>query len=163
MKEIPLNKGQVALVDDADFDWLNQWKWYANIRGYTYYAVRAKETTERINGKQSKYRMHRLILGVTDPKILIDHIDHNGLNNQRSNLRIATAAQNCCNKTSLKNSTSKYLGVSFIKRDQLWAGQIQVNGIKKRLGVFKSEETAARAYDEAAKIYHGEYANLNFK
>jgi hypothetical protein len=94
------------------------------------------------------------------PNILqVDHIDHNGLNNQKSNLRICTLAENRRNRRA--RGKSKYLGVYY--DNGYIRAVISVNGIQKRLGYFKIEETAAMAYDKAATIYHKEFANLNFK
>ena len=111
--------------------------------------------------------MHRFILGLEDSSLIIDHRDSNGLNNQKNNIRIATYSQNGAN-TRLRKGASKYLGVCLrsgdrIKNtDKIWLSQIRVNGRRKYVGVFATEEDAARAYDAAAKIHHGEFANLNF-
>lgn len=169
MREIALskkgkNKGKyVALVDDADYDYLNKWGWQIFKKNDTsYYAVREIS----LDGVTHKIQMHRLILGLTDPKIQVDHKDHDGLNNQRSNLREASNSQNGANRRCAKNSTSKYLGVHIPSKSYYgnrWAVTISINRKTKYVGCFKTEEQAARAYDEAAKIYHGEFANLNFK
>ena len=158
MKEIQLTQGKIALVDDSDFEWLNQWKWYAAREGNTFYAQR----TDRSNGKRT-VKMHRLILGLSDPNILADHMDLNGLNNQRNNLREADSSKNQWNRRSVKNSSSKYLGVSFDKdkRIRKWKAIIQANNKKIVLGRFASEDEAALAYNEKALELHGEFANLN--
>jgi hypothetical protein len=154
MKQIPLTRGMFALVDDEDFEYLNQFKWYAHKDSATYYAMRKKNRKD--------VRMHRVILGITEPKVFGDHIDHNGLNNQRSNLRIATPAQNQRNKASRKGSSSKYLGVAnYPKKNKPWGATISSNNKHYHLGHFAKEEDAARAYNEAAIKYHGEFANLN--
>ena len=122
--------------------------------------------------------MHRCLLHLDNTRFG-DHIDGNGLNNQRSNLRSVTNQENLKNRCSSKNSTSKYLGVSvhtqinkyFNKKNNelktsmsiAWVSNISFNGKAIRLGRFKDEILAAKAYDEAAKIYHKEFANLNFK
>lgn len=169
MKIIQLNHGKVALVDDADYNWLNQWKWHIKKAGNTYYAKR----NVFVNGVYKTIKMHRQILGLTNPKILGDHIDHDGLNNQRFNLRVATPGQNSMNTSSSKKSGSIYLGVSVKtdKRNKIirkyWYASIKVNKKHLCLGQFKltldNEIIAAKAYDEAAKKYFGEFANLNFK
>lgn len=155
MKEIRLTLDKIALVDDEDYDYLNQWKWCAmKIKNY-YYAGRG------IHNKNIRHLilMHRLIMNA--PKGMeIDHIDHDGLNNQKFNLRICTTSQNQMNRLPIGGS--KYLGVSYNQGKYIVA-QIRVNGEIKKLGMFKTEEEAALAYDNAAKLYHGEFSNLNFK
>jgi hypothetical protein len=160
MKEIKLTQGKVALVDDADYDFLNQWKWNTYLDRNTYYAKRGCTIAPR---KQITLMMHRLIMGVTNPKVFVDHIDHDGLNNQRSNLRISNCSQNCANRRPSKDGNSKYLGVHFTPRINRWQATIVKGGKSKYIGVFKSEEDAAKAYDAEAMRIHGEFANLNFK
>jgi len=153
MKEIKLSQGKVALVDDEDYEYLNQWKWYAHKNGNTYYVNR----DVRHGRYREKISMHRFIMN-TPKKLQVDHIDHNGLNNQKNNLRNCTRSQNQRNKiASLKSS--KYLGVS--KRDNSYKAIITDNGKKYYLGTFHSEIEAAASYNEAAKKYHKEFANLN--
>lgn len=157
MKKIPLSQGKFALVDDADFEWLNQWNWYANKNHNTYYAVRSG----KLNGKNTLILMHRQILGLTDPKIYGEHWDGDGLNNQRSNLRPATNSENQKNKKSKTNGTSKYLGVSWDKGCRKWVCHINIDGKAKYLGLFTDETQAALKYNEYAKIHHGDFARLN--
>jgi hypothetical protein len=153
MKEIVLSGGFVALVDDEDFDNLNKYKWHIQKSKYVNYARRTE------NGKP--VLMHRFIMGVTDPKILVDHRKGDGLNNQRSNLRIATRSQNNTNRLRYKNLTSKYRGVSWSNQNGDWRAQIRLNTKKINLGGFEKEEDAARAYNEAAIKYHGDFAITN--
>lgn len=158
MKEIKLSQGKVALIDDEDFDSISKYKWYAHKRRGIYYAGRNGNT---INGKRHQIQMHRSIINVTDKKIIVDHKDHNGLNNMRINLRRCTQAQNTANKSSHKNTSSKYLGVSFIKKTNKWRAMIMKTGTNMVLGSFVTEEAAASAYNYAAIKYHGSFANLN--
>lgn len=153
MKEINLTQGKVALVDDSDFEWLNQWTWTALMYKNVWRARRSE--------RRKTIYMHRVILGLTDKNIFCDHKDHNGLNNQRDNLRVATSSDNNSNITSRAGSSSKYLGVHFFKRDQKWCAHIEKAGKKKNLGYFDKEEDAALAYNNAAIEVHGEFANLN--
>jgi len=158
-KEIQLTHGKVVIVDDADFEWLNQWRWYAVKGGHTWYAKRSI-----CNGKTSKpISMHRQILGLTfNDGQETDHKNHNGLDNQRHNLRPCTPSQNQHNQRPKKDGTSKYKGVSWHTRDARWTVAIEVNDKTIYLGRFRSEKTAALAYDKAVKKYFGEFACTNF-
>jgi hypothetical protein len=159
MKRIKLTRDKYALVDDADYEWLSSHKWYALKHGKTYYARHSK----RINGKKTFFSMHRTILGLFDPKIKVDHKDYDGLNNQRNNLRVATELQNHHNIPKLPNCSSKYKGVSWSKNARKWEARIRIPDIRKRenLGYFINEIEAAKAYNEKALIYFGEFAVLN--
>lgn len=159
MKEIPLTDGKVALVDNADFEWLNQWKWHVKKKKNTFYASRRKYQSD--TRRYKTIYMHRQILGITDSKIFGEHIDHNGLNNQRNNLRTATRAQNGMNRTAKVNGTSKYLGVSWDKSRNKWIAQIRTGNKVIKLGGYHSEKEAALEYNKAALEYHKEFANPN--
>ncbi len=151
------NQGLFAMVDDSDFEWLNQWNWYAFRKSNTCYVHR----NEYDGIARKVIKMHRFILGITDPNILGDHIDGNGLNCQRNNLRIATFKQNSYNTKSHKNSSSQYKGVSYHKQGRRWQASIRINGKLIYLGKFTSEEKAAIAYNNMAETHQGKFANLN--
>lgn len=160
MKEIDLKRGFKALVDDEDYEKLSKYSWCVRKgRNGVFYAVRyAKENYSKA------IFMHREILDVNDPQVVVDHIDHDGLNNRRFNIREATIQENSRNKRALKGSSSKYLGVYKVvrtykdKTSHYWAAEIA----KKYLGCYKSEKEAAAIYDKEAMILYGEFANLNF-
>lgn len=164
MKQIALRgnlgKGKFALVDDEDYEYLNQFKWYAKEGRRTFYA----HCFDRIlKGNNKKVAMHRLLLGLTDPKILGDHINHNGLDNQKRNLRACNHKQNGSNRRSKKNGTSKYLGVYANKYN--WVANMCIEGKRTYLGCFpftpEGEILAALKYNEYALIHHKEFASIN--
>lgn len=142
-----------ALVDLSDFDLVKDYTWYADKGANTYYAV-----TEH---KGKKLRMHRIIMGVEDKRQFVDHIDGNGLNNCRANLRICTSKENNRNAAKFKKATSIYKGVWYEKHCGKWRAHIRVNTKGINLGIFSLEEDAARAYNEAALKYFGKFARLN--
>jgi hypothetical protein len=150
MKLIPLNKGQFAQVDDQDFEHLKTFKWYflkgsRNKTGYAY---------TRTPDRKTVY-MHRLITGEKEKQV--DHRDHDGLNNQRFNLRVASDSQNKANKAAPAGS-SRFKGVVWNKGRSKWQAQIKVNKKRRYLGLFVSEEEAAKAYQSAASEMFGEFA-----
>lgn len=156
MKEIPLTKGKVALVDDADFDYLSQWKWRAQKYERTFYAVR--EVRNR-DGTRAKFRMHRVIRGLTDPRIMDDHKDGNGLNNQRYNLRRATPVQNSQNRSTPIHNTSGVTGISWHKTRGKWQAYIKPAGERlKYLGLFDDIEEAKAVRLAAEITYHGQFS-----
>ena len=161
MKEIQLTQGYVALVDDADYEHTNQHKWHALVKRRKNGSIRNVYAVYGARGKGTVY-MHRFILGVTDSTIEVDHFpDHNGLNNQRHNLRVATHSENLHNQRIRTDNTSGFKGVFWIKQTQKWNAKIKIDGRFKYLGSFASRVGAARAYDVAAIKYHGDFACTN--
>lgn len=159
MRQIQLTKGQVALVNDADYESLNQYKWYAHKWGHTYYAVRKASRSEC---GQPFLFMHRVILNVPNG-VGTDHINGNGLDNRRLNLRNCSVAQNQWNQRLHQNNTSGYKGVDYVPEFSVkqWRAQIQFKGKRLHLGLYGTAEEAARSYDEAAWKYHGDFASTN--
>lgn len=157
VREIGLTQGQIALVDDEDFDKLNQFKWYASKQPNTIYAIHDCPR-KKINGKikRTKLRMHRFILNASKGTV-VDHIDGNGLNNQKTNLRIVSHRQNMQNQVNRTHQkSSKYPGVTWNKNKQRWRAMISVNGESKQLGYFKNELDAAKCYENACRKLCGE-------
>jgi hypothetical protein len=154
MKKIPLTRGKFALIDDDDFERVNAFKWLAHFDGWNWYA----EKTIRKNYKVTTMRMHSFILGVSRP----DHIDGNGLNNQKCNLRPSTRSQNGANRKMMSNNKSGYRGVSWDKRDKRWKAYVTVSGKSVYAGEYTDKVSAAIARDEVAKKLFGEFARLNF-
>jgi hypothetical protein len=162
MKKIPLTQGEFAIVDDADFDWLNQWKWCLVKGAKTFYANRGVGPAKN----RRLVLMHRQILGLSrhDGKCS-DHINHNGLDNRRNNLRVCSRQQNNRNRKPYPNelNTSKYKGVCWEKRRNKWRVSINISRKQIHVGAFNDEITAAKKYDIAAKKFFGEFAVLNFE
>lgn len=153
MKLIPLTNGLFAKVDDEDFEWLSGFRWHS-ARGYsTIYAKR------KLNRRA--IWMHRYILGMNDPTLIVDHIDGNGLNNQRSNLRIATKQQNNLNSRVRKDCVSGFKGVHWNKGSRAWLVHVSINGTMKQVGQFNCPIEAAKFYDRLAVEIHGEFGKTN--
>ncbi len=161
-RRIPLTRGQFAIVDVADYEELAQHKWFALWYGSGYYAGRVLKVKEG-RGRQQHVRMHRELIDVPAGKF-IDHINHNGLDNRKANLRIVTRRENSWNKRKQRgNYSSQYKGVTWLKRTGKWQARIVCKGTSIFIGQFDDEKAAARAYDARAAELFGEYAALNFR
>ena len=160
MKKISLTKGKFALVDDEDYDFLMQWKWYCGSHGYAERSV----YLGKINGSHKSRRilMHRQLMNTQDA-MQVDHIDGDKLNNSKNNLRNVTDGENKLNKPAQKNGKSKYKGVHWHGQRKKWTAQIKRGKKRLSLGLFLREEEAAMAYDIAARELHGEYAYQNIQ
>lgn len=157
-KQIPLTQGKFATVDDEDYDWLMQYKWCARIvsSSQIWYACRK----EKLNGKQHQQQMHRFITSAP-PNMVVDHKNGDGLDNRRSNIRLATAKQNARNQRISKCNTSGYKGVSLGSDGKKFQARIRVNSRLIHLGTFDDLVEGAKAYNEAALKFFGEFASLN--
>ncbi|MGA2173235.1 MAG: HNH endonuclease [Sedimentisphaerales bacterium] len=158
-RRIYLGEGNWAILDKQDYYRLGNYKWYVNGNGFKFYAFRNIILGP---GKTRMLSMHRDVMGF--PKgMLVDHRNHDTLDNRRENLRLATHSQNTCNKQDKrKGCSSQYRGVSFDRKRKYWNVQVVREGEMVYFGRYKDEVEAAKAYDEAAKKYHGEFARLNF-
>lgn len=158
MKEIPLTKRYVALIDDEDYERIGAMKWYAcEVKTPNSMLVYARRGW-RTNGRQHTATMHNAIL---QTKSKIDHRDGNGLNNQRSSLRLATYSQNTWNSRKFRKATSHYKGVSWNQSEKKWAAQVVAHGKHHWIGWFKDEVDAATAYNFVVAEVQGEFAVMN--
>ena len=161
MKLIKLTRGQHALVDDdmceelIEFTWCAQWSPITK----SFYAVRAGRKSDGLLYRKH-ISMHRVIMDASKG-MQVDHIDHNTLDNRRSNLRLCTTAQNAMNRGVSISNTSGYKGVGWDKVNTKWKAYIRVNTKLLHLGYFNSKNDAVRVWNLAARMYHGEFAYTN--
>jgi len=153
MKTIQLTQGKVALVDDEDYEMVDAYKWSYHHNGY------AVTNWNKAEGRMKFLSMHRLILGELVKGKVTDHINGNGIDNRRENLRVCSQGENTFNQKKSKSNTSGYKGVFLQGRK--WKTQIRIKGKIHYIGYFSDKVEAAKAYNEAAKIYHGEFSRLN--
>ncbi len=172
MKYIKLTQSKVTIVDDQDFGWLDQHKWFICKDQNTCYVARfitiqSQVKNKNIKRKQKKISMHKLILEKKIKRQLesweeVDHVNRNGLDNRRSNLRPCNRSKNRSNSIKQKKeTTSKYKGVCWDKKSKKWRAQIGIDKKRIYLGFFEIEIDAAKAYNKAAVEYFGEFARLN--
>lgn len=157
MKNIELSKGHYTQVDDEDYDELNKYKWYCNVQKSGKYIYAARRTFKA----SFHISMHKQIMG-TNKNELIDHIDHDGLNNQKKNLRVCTKKDNVRSSRLASSNTSGYKGACWHKGANKWMASICVNQRHIYLGLYSDKIEAAKVYDEAAIKYFGEFAYTNF-
>lgn len=150
MKMIELTQGKQTMVDDADYEWLNQFKWHYGQNGY------AKRRKYFKGGGASFIYMHRLITYCPQDKE-VDHINHDRLDNRRGNLRIVTRQQNNRNQRISKKNKSGVLGVHYAKHAHKWRAQFKVNGVVKHLGYFDDINKAKEAYVKEETKYWSQW------
>lgn len=150
-KIIPLTRGRFAIVDDEDYNRIASFKWHYMNTGYA--------ATTYDQGR--KTYLHRFVIKAKDGE-QVDHVNMDKLDCRKENLRTCSNQQNSANKTKQVNNTSGYKGVTWDKTNKKWIAEIMVNKKSKKLGRYSSAEDAARAYNEAAKKYFGEFARTNF-
>jgi hypothetical protein len=152
MKKISLTNGGFAIVDDDNFDEIIKYSWQNNGVGYA----------TRGGGRGKTIRMHRSIMDVSDPKIHIDHINMDKLDNRKCNLRLSNPSLNHANMAKQKNRSSKYKGVSWDKWTNSWKVKVRCNYKIYNIGRSNDEVEAAKMYDKKAKELFGNFARLNF-
>lgn len=145
-----------VLIDSEDYELISKYKWHVHKWRYVFYV----QAWTNINGKGKTLLMHKLILGAKRKEI-VDHIDGNGLNNQKTNLRICTNTQNCWNQRIAKNNTTGFKGVTFVKATKRYRARIRVNSKLILVGDFKTAQEAGEAYNWAALNHYGDFARLN--
>ena len=162
MKKIKLTQGKFALVDDEDFERVSQYKWLAhknNLSDNIWYAARNITVSKN---KRKRIYLHRYIMNVSEIRTpYVDHVNHNGLDNRKENLRLCSMSQNQANRATAIDSLSGYKGVSYQKRDKIFVASIVCNKEYYYLGCFKAADEAALAYNKKAIELHGEFAYLN--
>lgn len=148
-RTIPLTQGKVAMVDEADYEMLRRFTWRYHRAGYA------------LTGSRHAVLMHRVIM-LPDPGVEVDHINRDGLDNRRSNLRLCCRSENARNQKLRTNTQGRYRGVALHRPSGLWGAKLMVHGRTYSGGYYESREHAARAYDVLAVQHHGDFATLNF-
>jgi hypothetical protein len=165
MKIVKLTQGKETMVDDDDYDRvMSEGKWYADWNAHTksFYARRQRTYFENGVRKQYPIRLSRFIMGIErGDKILVDHCNHNTLDNQKCNLRLATESNNSSNKRVYSNNKSGFIGVSWRNSRKKWVVQARKDGKPVHLGYFNNKEDAAGVYDMFVSKNRGAFAKTN--
>lgn len=162
MKRIPLTQNRFAIIGDEDYEELSKYNWRVFKNHYGGY-IATRGVYDKTTKKHHTFIMHRMIMGLVEgDKLQVDHINHNTLDNRRSNLRVCTNQQNQMNRSNRKNGSSKFKGIYWYKANEKWRARIMLGGKRKDLGYYINEIEAAKAYDHAAKEMFGDFAYLNF-
>ncbi len=157
MRILPLTQGLHAIVDDADFEWLKCFSWYAaNVNG-RFYAM----TCMRDGGRQLKVPLHHMLAGCPLRGLVVDHADGCTLHDSRTNLRVCTRKENSWNTGKREGATSLYKGVSWCRTKKRWRAAIMADGKTHFGGYFRDEREAARRYDELASRFYGKFARTS--
>mgnify|MGYP001176436746 CR=1 FL=1 len=163
MKFLSLSRGLKAIIDDKDYGWASKFKWHVapNGRGENPYVTRKA----RLGDKWTHLKLHRELMGAKQNEV-VDHINGDVLDNRRENLRVCTQAENSRNRRRNRNSISKYKGVTYSSwaartNRKPWHVRINVNGCRKTIGWYETEEAACQAYKEASKKFYGEFARFD--
>lgn len=159
MKELNLTQRKIALVDDEDYEKVRYFRWYAYYDPAMRSFIPQRNITEEDGTRRTIY-LHRFVMNAPKGSV-VDHIDHDTLNCQKSNLRICTHAQNMLNRRVYKNNKTGFKGVEWRPEKNKFVARIRADNKKIHLGYFTDKVEAAKAYNTAAIKYHGEFANLN--
>lgn len=158
-RKIPLTQNEYAIVDEDDYERVSQYRWTLRVHDggrYKYALHRAGHA-----GKKGRMLMHRFIMDAP-PGMVVDHINHDGLDNRKSNLRVVTSDDNMKNRRSNRGSRVQYKGVTYAPKRGVWLAEIRADGDRMYLGQYSDPKEAALAYDRAARTLHGEFGYLNF-
>jgi hypothetical protein len=157
MKTIKLSRQLVTVVDDDDYDFLMQWKWSADHKGY---AIRSEKRTETGRTFRKQLYMHRVIMGA-NPLILVDHINGDVLDNRKENLRFATHPENMRNRRIQRNNKTGYKGVGYNPKKNRYYSYLKVNGKSRIVFLTRDKAEAAHIYNQFAEQIYGDFARLN--